>query len=75
MGDNNSNTTACVPLPAALLDDKAVGDPSMRDFNWLTQLRILADRFEHLGLASDLPWLDLSELWGVYCYLRRLDSE
>lgn len=74
VGDNNSNTTACIPLPS-VLDRKAVGDSSMRDRDWLTRLHVLADRFEHLGLASDLPWLDLGELWGVYCYLRRLDSE
>lgn len=39
---------------------------------WLERLSCLAYRFEHYGITADLAAMDLTALWGVYCFLRRL---
>lgn len=44
----------------------------MNNDDWLERLQGLAYRLECLGVAPDLAGLGLCELWGVYCYLRRV---
>lgn len=44
----------------------------MQNDNWLFRLQSLAVRFSGLGITADLSALGLCELWGLYCYLRRL---
>ncbi len=43
--------------------------------DWLVRLYNLAYRFPHLGVTADLASLSMAELWGLYCYLRRLAGE
>ena len=43
--------------------------------DWLGHLEILAARFCHLGVSADLAGLSIVELWGLYCFLRRLAGE
>ncbi len=47
----------------------------MSDEVWLQRLRGLCERFSHLGIGADLAGLSMIELWGVYCFLRRLAGE
>ena len=42
---------------------------------WLQNLAMLAYRFEGYGLTADLAAMDLTALWGVYCFLKRLAGE
>lgn len=44
----------------------------MANDDWLESLHGLAYRFESLGVTHDLAAMSLCELWGVYCYLRRV---
>ena len=39
---------------------------------WLERLHGLAYRAQGLGVMPDLAGLSVCELWGVYCYLRRI---
>jgi hypothetical protein len=41
--------------------------------NWLLRLQELVERSPHLGVIADLPTLTLIELWGIYCYLSRME--
>lgn len=41
---------------------------------WILRLQELALRHAYLGLPPDLPALTLIELWGVYCFLSRVDE-
>ena len=43
---------------------------SRRD-DWLAQLPLLVWRFQEQGIDADMSSLTLTELWGVYCLLRR----
>lgn len=43
--------------------------------DWLEELEALAFRANGLGVAPDLAGMHLSELWGVYCFLRRVLEE
>lgn len=38
---------------------------------WLERLQMLVARFSYLGV-DNLAVLNLSEQWGLYCYLSRL---
>ena len=40
--------------------------------DWLYELNGLLVRFSGMGMNADLAALSLCELWGIYCYLRRL---
>lgn len=40
--------------------------------NWLDDLQSLAFRANAIGVMPDLAGMGLCELWGVYCYLRRI---
>lgn len=42
---------------------------------WLERLQSLCERFSHLGIGADLATLSIIEMWGVYCFLRRLAGE
>lgn len=44
----------------------------MANDHWLERLQELAYRAQGLGVMSDLAGLGACELWGVYCYLRRI---
>ncbi|CAG4882998.1 protein of unknown function [Georgfuchsia toluolica] len=44
----------------------------MNNDNWLEALRGLLVRFSHLGIGADVAAMTVCELWGLYCYLRRL---
>lgn len=44
----------------------------MHASNWLEDLQSLAYRANALGVIPDLAGLGACELWGVYCYLRRI---
>lgn len=39
---------------------------------WLYELDELLVRFSGLGIGADIAAMGLYELWGVYCFLRRL---
>lgn len=41
---------------------------------WLLRLQELAVRHSHMGLAADLPALSIIELWGIYCFLSRIEG-
>lgn len=45
-----------------------------RPADWLLQLESLLARFPALGATQDLSALSQSELWGLYCYLSRLNK-
>lgn len=44
----------------------------MNHNHWLERLQSLIVRFSHLGIDADIVALNLSERWGLYCYLSRL---
>lgn len=44
----------------------------MANDDWLQSLSRLAYRAQGLGVVPDLASLALCELWGLYCYLRRI---
>jgi hypothetical protein len=44
----------------------------MNGATWLDELNGLLARFSGLGISADIAAMGLIELWGVYCYLRRL---
>ena len=35
-------------------------------------LETLATRFSHFGMSGDIEGLGIIELWGLYCFLRRI---
>lgn len=39
---------------------------------WLDELNGLLARFSGIGIGADIAALSLCQLWGVYCFLRRL---
>ena len=41
---------------------------------WLERLQTLCERFSYLGIGADISALSLIELWGLYCYLSRLEG-
>lgn len=47
---------------------------SMINNAWIARLKKLAERFSHLGIATDMPAMTLDELWGLYRFLSRLDD-
>lgn len=44
----------------------------MSNQNWIESLSALLHRAEGQGMTFDLTDMDLGELWGLYCYLRRI---
>ncbi len=46
-----------------------------RDNSWQERLYGLCNRFSHLGIGDGLAALSITELWGLYCFLRRLAEE
>ena len=44
----------------------------MNGMHWLNELNGLLARFSGMGISADLASMGLIELWGVYCFLRRL---
>lgn len=40
--------------------------------HWLDELNGLLDRFSGMGIGADIASMGLIELWGLYCFLRRL---
>lgn len=42
---------------------------------WLLDLYRLLARFSGMGIASDIAGMSLSELRGVYCFLKRMSGE
>ena len=44
----------------------------MSGAGWLDELRDLLVRCSDLGIGSDVAAMSLTELWGLYCLLRRL---
>jgi len=44
----------------------------MHNTEWLEDLNRLLVRFSGMGIARDTYSMTLSELWGLYCGLRRL---
>lgn len=47
----------------------------MHDANWLEELNRLLVRFSGMGIARDTYSMTLTELWAIYCGLRRLMGE
>lgn len=45
----------------------------MNNETWLERLQILLNRFSYLGINVDVASLSLIELWGLYCYLSRIE--
>lgn len=46
----------------------------MKEPIFINELESLLARFSYLGVYADIGAMSLIELWGVYCYLRRLDE-
>lgn len=44
----------------------------MFEDDWLHELQMLAVKYSHLGVNPDLATMTLTELWGVYCWLRAM---
>jgi len=44
----------------------------MNSETWLERLKLLCNRFSHLGIGADLAALSLIELWGLYRLLSHL---
>lgn len=44
----------------------------MSEETWLVRLKMLVERFSHLGLDADMAALSLIGLWGLYRSLSRL---
>lgn len=42
--------------------------------DWLDELDALLARHSGMGIGADIALMSLSELWGVYRRLRRLDE-
>lgn len=40
--------------------------------DWLQNVSSLVYRTQELGVTPDLASLSLCDLWGLYCYLRRI---
>lgn len=47
----------------------------MDNETWLEALQCLLARFSALGIGPDVASLSMVELWGLYCYLKRLAGE
>ena len=45
---------------------------NMNGANWLDELNELLARFSGMGIDADIAAVGLCELWGIYCFLRRL---
>jgi hypothetical protein len=39
--------------------------------NWLTELEALVARYG-FGIAPDMAAMNLTQLWGLYCFLRSI---
>lgn len=46
----------------------------MKDGTWLNQLNELLGRFSSMGICPDIAAMTLCELWGVYCFLQRIEG-
>lgn len=44
----------------------------MNGANWLDELNGLLARFSGMGIDADIAAVGLCDLWGIYCFLRRL---
>ena len=40
--------------------------------SWLNELQRLLEHFSGFGISADIAGMGLSELWGLYCFLRRM---
>ena len=47
----------------------------MEPADWLFKLDRLLAAHQRFGIGADVAALSLCELWGVYCYLRRIVGE
>lgn len=47
----------------------------MANLAWLDELNRLLVRFSGMGIARDTYSMEINELWGFYCALRRLAGE
>ena len=47
----------------------------MNNENWLNDLYALIQRFLYMGIDADIASLTVTELWGLYLYLKRLGGE
>lgn len=47
----------------------------MDNDDWLKALQGLLVRFSSLGIGPDVASLSMVELWGLYCYLKRMAGE
>jgi hypothetical protein len=43
--------------------------------SWLVDLQLLAAKYSHLGIVSDLAGMNRDELWDVYRFLSRVDLD
>lgn len=46
----------------------------MNGETWQDELNGLLVRFSALGIGADIGSISLCELWGVYCFLKRLSG-
>lgn len=44
----------------------------MNGLRWLGELNGLLVRYSDMGIGADTSAMGLMELWGLYCFLRRL---
>ena len=44
----------------------------MNDATWQNELQALLERFSGMGIAPDIATMGMTELWGVYCLLKRM---
>lgn len=47
----------------------------MNSAPWMDELNGLLMRFSGMGIEADVGALNLCELWGLYCFLRRMAEE
>ena len=44
----------------------------MNENHWIEELACLLARYSYKGIDGDIGSISLIELWGIYCYLRRI---
>ncbi len=47
----------------------------MNNESWLQDLQRLLERYSELYIHPDVAGMSLCELWGVYCFLKRMAGE
>ena len=46
----------------------------MNNESWRQQLQILVVRHSHLGVGASLDGVSMTERWGLFCFLSRMED-